>query len=98
MAQPTYERLQADDADDEIREQEDPEDDDYASPESETLADLKYLDQILCAGAAYWEVYKRLKGALFPSPSHSIRKVLRRHISPIIQSKSISWIIEWIIS
>jgi nucleoside phosphorylase len=96
VAQPTFteqERLQADDADDE--EQEDLEEDDFVPPESETLADLKHLDQILCAGAAYWEAYEGLKGALFPSASHLIKKVLNRHVSPKTQPISINCIIEW---
>jgi nucleoside phosphorylase len=85
VAQPTSTeqyRLQADDTDDEIQEQEEVEDDSYALPEPETLADLKYMGQSLCAGAAYWNAYKGLKETLFPSPSKLIRKVLRRHISP----------------
>lgn len=89
------------DEDQEREENEPPHDEDQEEydgedpPGPEVLADLSQVEQILCSGAAYEEMYKQLKTALFPSPSQLIKKVLQRHISHDDQRQSITCVVEW---
>jgi hypothetical protein len=64
-------------------------------PESAILDDLSQLDQILCRGPVFEQMYESLKMLLFPPIPELIKNVLNKHLTTTTQNLTVVCAIEW---